>query len=102
MKVLSKEAKTFVTAKMRELEGVRCDKCGYVVPAKNGETQENKYYDVTTGLYSDHTARTHHDICTECVNEYIISYLDSAPIDAYIEVDPEFCKPEDIIVDESN
>ncbi len=100
MQVLSTEVKEVVTAKVRALEGIKCDVCGRIIKPDRFRSQKNKYYDVTTG-HNDWgndscESRKHTDVCPECVNEFVTKYLDAADGTEYIEIDPEFVWPEDI------
>ena len=100
MQVLSTEIKEVVTAKVRALEGIKCDVCGRIIKPDRSRSKKNKYYDVKTG-HNDWgndswESRTHHDICPDCINAFVTKYLDEANGTEYIEVDPEFVWPEDV------
>lgn len=102
MKVLHEEIKEKVIAHFQELKGVKCDVCGRLISPKWGRCKDNKYYEVTTG-HNDwgsdsFESRKHHDICPNCISAFVTKYLEEARGSEYIEIDPEFCTPEDVRV----
>jgi hypothetical protein len=102
MKVLHEEIKEKVIAHFQALKGVKCDVCGRFVAPKWGRSKENKYYNVTTG-HNDwgndsFESRESRDICPDCINAFVTKYLDESKGSQYIEIDPEYCNPEDVRV----
>ena len=98
-KMLSKEVKEVVTAKVRMLEGILCDKCGKVIPADRYATPMNRYYEVTTG-HNDwgndsFESREYHDICPECIGKFVADYFCDPKRGhndtLYIEVQTKYC-----------
>lgn len=100
MKVLSKETKEVITAKVRALEGMKCDVCGRIILPKQGRQAENKYYEVATGHFDwgndSFESRENYDICPICVNNFISDYLAKGKGSEYIEVNTEYCHPTDV------
>lgn len=82
---------------VRVLDGIRCDKCGKVISANliNTNRKAARYFKVTTGhndwgLESPESIN-HVDICPECINEFVKSYLEKGSDTAYIEIETDLC-----------
>lgn len=77
----------------RDLEYMRCDKCNKKI------NFYNDYYWITTGHgdWGNDSVDSieHYDICKDCVNDFIIDYMNSNRMQnsntAYIEVESEIC-----------
>lgn len=92
--ILSREVKEVVTAKVRMLEGIKCDVCGKVIPAKKYKYDSNKYFEVTTGHHDwgndSCESIEYRDICPDCISGYVSDYLKDVDGSEYIEVETEY------------
>lgn len=82
---------------VRVLDGIRCDKCGKVISSNiiNTNRKAAKYFKVTTGhndwgLESPESVENM-DICPECIDEFVKSYLEDCSYTAYIEIEADLC-----------
>ena len=99
--ILSKETKQVVYKTVRKLEGIKCDICGKVIPAKmRGRSSENRYFEVETG-HNDcgddsYESIEFKDICPGCISKFMTEYIEKVKGSEYIEVETTYCYPRDV------
>lgn len=98
MKIKGAE-KEIIRSKSYELDGIRCDICGKIIPAPKSYIEQlddkYKYYIITTGHHDwgndSHESIKCRDVCPDCVMKFVQEYLQNknAYRSAYIEVETE-------------
>ena len=97
--ILSVETKEVVYKTVKKLVGIKCDKCGKVILADNGEKSSNRYFEVSTGHRdwgNDSFESVHYyDLCPSCVTDFANEYLESAKGTAWIDIETCYAYPID-------
>ena len=95
------------TRKTKELEGIKCDKCGCVIETtpKNLLEDPNIYYYVSLhsriSTYINETETTYADICPHCLCDYIRTFFESHKSHMSIRVDKKAAIREDVHSDKN-
>ena len=90
--ILSEDVVEKIYRKKRKVTGIRCDKCGEIIPVYNHrECDKSIYYRVMTGHrdWGNDSCESieHFDICPKCINAFTTEYLNNTEYDsAYIEI----------------
>ena len=78
----------------KTVTGIKCDCCEKVIPVGRWRSDDNKYYEITTGHHDwgseSIESRKTVDICPECVDKYISEYLRDASTTGYLDLKTEY------------
>lgn len=99
--ILSKESKQVVYKTVRVLEGIKCDICGTVIPAKEwGRSSENRYFEVCIGHHDwgndSIDSVKYMDICPECISKYMTEHVNNVKGSEYINIETAYCHQRDV------
>lgn len=94
MAVVLSETSEQVVYKTKRIEtGVKCDICGKFIEAteKWYPGDPTKYYEVSTGHHDwgndSWESIEHKDICPDCIDKFVIEYLETGSGTAHIEIE---------------
>ena len=94
MKYLSEEKIQIQTISKRQVEYIRCDKCGKKIIPREYKEKENRYIHVHTWHHDwghdSVESHEYYDYCMDCSKEAIVEYINNIPMTGELELSHEY------------